>query len=338
MSNRAPQGGSKRSGFVDLQVNGFLGLSFTSAELTVEMVRKVTAELLRRGTVAYCPTICTTDLKSYEAALAVLARAMREPDLRGHLLGIHMEGPFFAPPSRGAHPLACLRAPETGLFDRWQTLAGGNIRILTMAPELDGAAELIRHVSRQGVIVSLGHHMADDAAISRAVGAGAKLCTHVGNGISQMLPRHPNPIWSQLGNDALVNTFITDGHHLPAEFIRVALRAKTVARFIVVSDSAALAGLPPGRYADGDDEVTIEPGGRIAMSNGWSLAGSSACMLDCMNHLGTLGMLDEQDLWRVGHDNPLRLLGNPEIGELPAGALRAETRGACVRFSLPGAP
>ncbi len=334
MSNRSRQGENDSAGFVDLQVNGFLGIGFTSVDLTVEKVRKVTEELLRRGTAAYCPTICTTDQKSYEAALPVLARAMREPDLRGHLPGIHMEGPFFAPPSRGIHPLALLREPDTSLFDRWQELAEGNIRILTMAPELDGAEAFIRHVAERGVIVSLGHHMADNAAIQRAVAAGAKLCTHVGNGIAQMLPRHPNPIWSQLGNDALTNSFITDGHHLPDEFIRVALRAKTVERFVVVSDSVALAGMPPGRYGEGDGQVTIEPSGRIAMSNGWSLAGSSACMLDCMNHLGALGMLDEDDLWRVGHDNPLRLLGNPEIGALPGGPLRVATADAGVRFSL----
>lgn len=323
------------AGFIDLQVNGFLGISFTSSQLTVDGVRRVTQELLNRGTVAYCPTICTADLPLYEANIPVLLQAMQEPDLRGHLLGIHLEGPFFTPASRGAHPEHLLRPPDIALFDRWQALAEGNIRILTLAPELEGAEALIRHVSRQGTLVSLGHHLADDATIERAVRAGATCCTHVGNGISQMQPRHPNPIWSQLSRDDLVNMFITDGHHLPDEVIRVALRAKTVERFIVVSDSASLAGLPPGTYSDGDDGVVIEPSGRIVMANGWSLAGSSAAMIDCMNHLGALGLLSEADLWRVAAENPLRLLGNPAVGELPAGPVRVENDNGRVRFAMP---
>ena len=335
MKKMTPPSGNTHAGFIDLQVNGFLGISFTSSNLTVDAVRRVTQELLSRGTVAYCPTICTAAPAVYEAAIPVLLQAMREPDLRGHLLGIHLEGPFFTPASRGAHPERLLRRPDPALFDRWQTLAEGNVRILTLAPELEGAEALIRHVSRQGTLVSLGHHLADDATIERAVKAGATCCTHVGNGISQMQPRHPNPIWTQLSRDDLVNMFITDGHHLPDEFIRVAWRAKTVDRFIVVSDSASLAGLPPGKYSDDDDGVVIEPSGRIVMANGWSLAGSSAAMIDCMNHLGALGLLSEADLLRVGRGNPLRLIGNPAVGDLPAGPVRVENDNGRIKFSMP---
>jgi len=127
-------------------------------------------------------------------------------------------------------------------------LAEGTIRLLTLTPELDGAPALIRRAVGLGIRVGLGHHMADAVAIDRAVDAGATFCTHLGNGIPNTLPRHPNPIWAQLADDRLTATFITDGHHLPPEFIRVALRAKGIGRFVVTSDASPLAGLPPGCY------------------------------------------------------------------------------------------
>lgn len=328
MSARTP------TGFIDLQVNGYLGRGFTGRGLTIDDVRHVTTELLRRGTIAYCPTICTTELAAYDENLPVLAKAMAESDLRGHVLGVHLEGPFLSPVSRGAHPEKYLRLPDIRLFDRWMKLAKGRIAILTLAPELDGAEALIRHAANEGVLVALGHNMTDDTSLERAVEAGAGLCTHLGNGIPQMIPRHPNPIISQLTNDEIPASFITDGHHLPKSFIRLALRAKPLDKFIVISDSVNEAGMPPGRYGTGDDEVIVEENGRIVLANGWSLAGSSACMLDCMNYLGDMGILDEKALWRTGYNNPLKLLGSPAIAKNPCGTVKAQTRNGKVQFTM----
>ena len=323
------------SGFVDLQVNGYRGIDFSAPGLTLDAVRHVTRQLLGAGTVAYCPTLVTADPAVYVANLPVLAQALREPDLGPHLLGIHMEGPFLAPAARGAHPERWLRDPDGSLFARWQELAAGQIRILTVAPELPGAEALIRQAAAQGVLVSLGHHMADEAAIAAAVQAGARASTHLGNGIPGLLPRHPNPIWTQLACDGLIGMFIADGHHLPATFVRAALRAKTVDRFVVVSDAAAIAGLAPGEYDYMDARVTIEPSGRIVRKDGWSLAGSSATMLDCINWLGALGCLTEAQLWRVGRDNALQLLGASmaESALRKAPTLRIRREGTRVAFA-----
>ena len=296
-------------GFVDLQVNGFLGINFTGESLSVEDVRKVTRELLARGTAAYCPTIITAPSEIFEANLPVLAAAMEEPDLKSHLLGIHLEGPFFASESKGGHPEECLRSPNIELFDHWQDLSRGHIRILTIAPELSGAEALVRHAAEQGVIVSLGHHMADASSVKRAVNAGARSCTHLGNGIANRLPRHPNPIWSQLAHDELTAMIITDGHHLPPEFITTVFKVKTVERTVIVSDAACIAGLPPGDYSFSGASVIMDPSGRISLKDGSSLAGSSATMLDCMNHLASFNLLTEEDLWKVGRDNALKLIG-----------------------------
>ncbi|MDA0991276.1 MAG: amidohydrolase family protein [Verrucomicrobia bacterium] len=300
------------SGFVDLQVNGFLGIDFSAEGLTVDAVRTVTRELVRRGTAAFCPTIITAPPAWLEENLPILARACREPDLEPHLLGIHLEGPFFAAASRGAHQAEWLREPDVALFDRWQTLAEGRIRILTLAPELPGADLLIEHASKAGVVVSLGHHLADDASITRAAQAGARASTHLGNGIPNMLPRHPNPIWAQLACDELLAMIIPDGHHIPESFIRTVLKTKGVSNTIVVSDVSPVAGQPPGDYVFAGNPVVIEPSGRIAVKDRDSLAGSSATMLDCMNIMAGLGCLSEADLWSLGRDNPLQLLGIPD--------------------------
>jgi len=297
------------SGFIDLQVNGYAGACFTKAGLTLDVVRSVTDALLERGTAAYCPTICTTSPEVFRANLNVLATAFKDDRLRRHLLGIHVEGPFFTPESRGAHPLEHLRTPDADLVRTWQDWADGHIRLLTMAPELEGAEDAIRAATELDICVSLGHHLGSVEAITRAVDAGARASTHLGNGIANSLPRHPNPLWTQLAEDRLTGMFITDGHHIPPEFIKAALRTKGVERFVVVSDVSTLAGLPPGVYQwlGGDCRVCAD--GRILTAKGDCLAGSSSTMRECMHYLESLDLLTDMELRRVSVDNPLALIG-----------------------------
>ncbi|MBI2441481.1 MAG: N-acetylglucosamine-6-phosphate deacetylase [Lentisphaerae bacterium] len=301
----------KHIGFIDLQINGFKGVDFSAPDLSLEQVRFVTQELLKAGTVAYCPTVVTGVPDNIRHSLATLAQARHDPELKPHLMGIHMEGPFISPVegARGAHPPDYILKPDVATFQRFQEWAEGQIILLTLAPEVPGAQALIRYASRSGIIVALGHHHAEDNLLAEAVENGAEVCTHLGNGLPILINRHQNPLWWQLTCDELHATFITDGHHLPADFIKVALRCKNVARFIVVSDATHLAGLPPGDYDFHGQQVTLAPNGRIAFRDTPYLAGSSATMLDCMNHLAALKLLTEVELRKVGFANPLRLLG-----------------------------
>jgi N-acetylglucosamine-6-phosphate deacetylase len=216
----------------------------------------------------------TSELARYEENLQVLAAAMEDPELGPHLLGVHLEGPFLSPEAKGAHPAQLLRKPDEQLLEHWLELAKGRIALLTVAPELDGAEGLIRYAVTQGVGVLLGHHLSDRASIQRAVLAGARGATHLGNGIPNQLPRHPNPIWSQLAEAQLSALLITDGHHLPEEFIRVVLSAKGLEHCIVTSDAAPIAGLPPGRYSWMGSDIVSAPGGRIGIANSPVLAGN----------------------------------------------------------------
>lgn len=310
-----------RHGFIDIQLNGFKGISFSAPDLTLDQVRMATRELAKAGTAAYCPTVVTSSLDNFKHSLQVLAAAMRDPELKAHLLGIHMEGPFISPVegARGAHPPEHIIKPDVDTFKHFQEWAEGNVILLTLAPEVAGAMALIRYASENGTVVSIGHHLAEDDTMAAAVQAGARVCTHLGNGMPNMINRHQNPLWWQLGCDDLTGIFITDSHHLPADFIKVALRAKTVRRFVVVSDAAHLAGLPPGDYEFQGNKAVLAPNGRIGFKDTPYLAGSSATMLQCMNYLASLKLLSETDLWKVGYDNPLRLFGR-RLNRHPADA------------------
>ncbi len=313
---------SALTGFIDLQVNGFLGTDFSAPGLTVDAVARVTGALRKRGTAAYCPTVITSDLAIYRENLPVLARAMEDPQMADSLLGIHLEGPFISPldGARGAHPKSATRLPDIDFYDRLREWANDRIALVTLAPELPGSEHLIHHIRRTGAQVSLGHHLASYPEIRTACDAGAEASTHFGNGIPNMLPRHPNPLWDQLAEDRLKLMLITDSHHVPETLIRSVVQARGAAKTLVVSDSAPIAGMPSGKYTTLGQDVILEPSGRLWNPVGNHLVGSSATILECMNVLAGIGILDEMELRTIGFDNPLRLIGkDPDAFEAGTG-------------------
>jgi N-acetylglucosamine-6-phosphate deacetylase len=232
----------------------------------------------------------------------------------------------------GAHLPQFVREPALALLDQFQAWAQGKVRLLTLAADVPGAEDLAGHAAGMGISVSLGHQMATAEDLARLARAGARALTHLGNGVPAVLPRHENPIWAGLANDDLTAMIIADGHHLPPAVLKVMIRAKGVERLIVVSDQASLAGMPPGPYRVAGNDVVLEPTGRLHIPSKGCLAGSSATMLMCMNHLASLGLLGLGDLEAVGFQNPLRLIG------LAPGAVRAEPQvaydAAGARFRL----
>lgn len=318
------------SGFVDLQVNGCRGIDFSALGLTAEHVRDAAAWLYERGTLAFCPTVITSSMEVYRHVLPLLAEAAAAPAAAvSRALGIHLEGPFISPEdgALGAHPREHTRLPSLSLFDELYTLARGQIALLTLAPELPGAVELIHHAVGMGVVVSIGHTLVGEGEIRAAVEAGASLSTHLGNGVPNLLHRHHNPLWPQIAEPRLGAMLITDGHHLPPAFIRAVLAAKGSDRVVVTSDSAPAAGLTPGDYAFFGTRARLEapaPGavcGRLRNLERDTLAGSAATMIDCMNYLAGLDCMDEAALWWVGRDNPLAML-KLSTEDLPDGPVR----------------
>jgi N-acetylglucosamine-6-phosphate deacetylase len=304
-----------RKGFVDLQVNGYLGVDFSSPALQMDDICRITEAMIGSGTVGYCATLITAPAEVYARNLPLIAKAMDVPGVRGHLLGIHLEGPFLSPEdgARGAHQACWMRHPDRDFFRALQDQALGAIKLLTLAPELEGAIDLIDYVRRNlDTSISLGHHLAGREIIRDAVAAGATLITHLGNGIPNLIHRHTNPVIHQLADEGLSAGLITDGHHIPEDFIRIVLRCKGAEGVFVVSDSAPIAGLQPGVYTNMGIRVRMTPSGRIEQLDAPYLAGSGFTLAQCMRFLRSLQILTDDQLWQVGYATPLSILGRTE--------------------------
>lgn len=304
-------------GFVDLHVNGFKGTDFSSPDLTEERFVFASKELIRRGTVAFLPTIITSSLQTYEKNLRLISRSMNHPDLQRHLLGIHLEGPFISPEdgARGAHNKKWVLKPDLNVLDLLFKWSDGKIKLLTIAAEMEGSEEVCMHASRLGITVSLGHQLAGEADLDRLVACGARSLTHLGNGLPAMLPRHVNPLWAGVAHDALTAMIIADGHHLPPSVLKTIIRTKGISRIIAVSDASPVSGLPPGRYNTLGNDVVLEESGLLRNPETGYMVGSSATMIDCMNYLLSLQIVNRDDLFEMGFYNPLRLINNnpPDI-------------------------
>jgi N-acetylglucosamine-6-phosphate deacetylase len=309
----APDDAWLSPGLVDLQVNGYGGLDFNAPDLRVEDVQRLVAMLARLGTTTFLPTLITASESQIVAALRIIAAARRQfPEVAHAVPGVHVEGPSISPQDgpRGAHPAEHVRPPDLAEFARWQAAGEGLVKLVTLAPELAGAPDYIRALAAKGIIVSLGHSAATPEQIAAAADAGARLSTHLGNGVAATLPRHPNLIWAQLADDRLTASFIADGHHLSAATFRAMLRAKGRDRAILVSDSVALAGRPPGRYRQpvgGDVEVTAD--GRIGVAGTPYLAGAGLPLAANLSRAMRMAQLTPQEAFPLATENPGRLLG-----------------------------
>ena len=273
-------------GLIDLQVNGYRGLDLNTDTLDVPTVSALTRELLAAGVTTFAPTLITASREQLLTRLSAIAKALElDPIAKACIPFVHVEGPNISPIEgyRGAHPLEHVRPPSIDEFDQWQKAGNNIIGLVTLSPHFANSTTYIATLVARGVRVSIGHTHATPEQIHEAVNAGASLSTHLGNGIATILARHSNPIWSQLAEDRLYASFISDGHHLPPEVLKAMLRAKSLERSILVSDSVALAGMPPGRYhATIGGEVELSADGRLGMAGTTILAGAALPLLDCI--------------------------------------------------------
>ena len=205
-------------------------------------------------------------------------------------------------------------------------LSGGIVGLVTLSPHFVESVEYITALVKQGVHVAIGHTHASPEQIERAIDAGASLSTHLGNGIAKNIPRHLNPIWSQLADDRLTATFIADGHHLPTDVLKVMLRAKGVGRSILVSDSVALAGMPAGAYnTPVGGRVDLLPDGRLCVSGSELLAGSTSSLAQCIGHVVRMTGMPLSDALAMATANPGRYANG-------RGRLATGSRADLVRF------
>ncbi|MGC9468062.1 MAG: N-acetylglucosamine-6-phosphate deacetylase [Anaerolineae bacterium] len=298
-------------GFVDLQVNGFVGVDFSSPELTQRELVGAWRELLSRGTCAFLPTIITSPVEVYRRNIPILVKAMRTDEFEGRVLGLHLEGPFISavPGAVGAHNPTYVQRANPDLLGQLLDWGEGAVRLLTVAAEIPAVDTVIHLARERDVTVSIGHSMFGAEDLARVRQAGAVALTHLGNGLPNQLPRHPNPIWDGLADDAFTAMIIADGHHLPASVVKTMIRAKGLGRLIVVSDASPVAGFPPGQYEVLGNQAILEPSGRLHNPEKQCLVGSAVTMVDCMNFLSSLDILEPDGLLAVGFGNALRLIG-----------------------------
>jgi N-acetylglucosamine-6-phosphate deacetylase len=308
--------------FFDLQINGCGGHSFNSGQLTLQAIRRVVATCRQHGIAALCPTLITNSFAELAEGFTVLQRAREgDPILARALPAFHLEGPWISAEDgpRGAHPRRHVRPPDLDEFRRLQDAAGGRIRLVTLAPEHDGALRFIESLSAEGVVVALGHTAAEGDCIRDAIRAGARLSTHLGNGAHAVLPRHPNYLWDQLAADELQASIICDGHHLPPSVVRCIVRAKTPARIILTCDTSSLAGLPPGRYSEWEQELEVRADGRIDVAGTPYLAGSGVFTEACVGKVIAFAGVTLPEAVEMAGNRPRELLGLESV-ELRAGA------------------
>ncbi len=280
-------------GWVDIQVNGFAGVDYNSPYTPYEEIARSIQVLYSTGVTRFYPTVITGSPDGMAGALANLRQAKELLPEGEAMDGFHVEGPHISPDDgpRGAHPRQWVRPPDIDEFRRWQEAAGGQIRLTTLAPEWPEAPRYIETVVREGVVVSIGHTNATAQQIADAVSAGASMSTHLGNGAHGVMRRHPNYIWEQMAEDRLMASFIVDGIHLGASFLKVALRAKTPQRSVLVTDASSPAGSAPGRYRLGEQEVDLTPDGKVVLAGQDRLAGSALRMDHGVNNLMQIGGL-----------------------------------------------
>jgi N-acetylglucosamine-6-phosphate deacetylase len=265
----------------DLQANGFAGVDFQRPGLPAAEMERAVAALRAHDTARILLTLITDTVEAMAAQLEHCERlAAGRPAVRAMLAGYHLEGPYLLPEPgyHGAHDPRKMKRPDCREFDRLWAASGGQVRLITLAPEWPGSAEFIRHVVAHGVRVAIGHSNADDRAIDEAVAAGLTLCTHVGNGTPMQLPRHDNIIQRLLARDELWAVFIPDGIHVPPGTLRNFVRAKPREKVLFTSDCMAAAAAAPGRYTLGKIEVEAGADGVVREPGRPNFAGSALTM------------------------------------------------------------
>ncbi len=294
--------------FVDLQVNGFAGIDYNSPVASIEEIDRSLGVIRRTGVASLLPTVITGDAGHMVGSLRNLRRAQQRASLGRMIAGFHVEGPHISPEDgpRGAHPLMHVRAPDFNEFLNWQEATDGNVRIVTLSPHWEGSPRYIEQVVAAGATVSIGHTHASSAQIADAVRAGATMSTHLGNAAHPTLPKTANYIWDQLADDRLTASFIADGIHVPAAFLRSALRAKSMARSVLVTDASSPAGAPPGRYKLGEQDVDLTVDGRVVMAGQDRLAGSALKLNEAVARVMREAGLSLEDALQLATTNPAR--------------------------------
>jgi N-acetylglucosamine-6-phosphate deacetylase len=298
-------------GFFDIHIHGGAGL---------DLMRTMPSELPRlgkflatHGVTGYFATTVAAPMDATCAALGRLADAIEagassttSDAVQARPLGIHLEGPFLSHKRRGVHPPENLVTPTVEIFDRLWQAARGQVKMLTIAPEIPGAMEVIAEAAKRKVCVSIGHSDAEMPVAKDAVKAGARHATHTFNAMRPLDHREPGIIGEVLSDDELSADIIVDGIHLAPEVVKLFLRAKGHERAVLITDAISATGMPDGRYQLGPIEVDVKDG---KCTSGGSLAGSVLTMDRAVRNVTQFSDWTLRDAVQAATLNPARAVG-----------------------------
>ena len=269
---------------------------------------------------AYLATTVTMPMDATLKSLAAMAGLIGRDIDGARPLGIHIEGPFLSPHKKGAHPARLLLTPSVELFDRMWQAAEGKIRLMTIAPELPNAEEVIAHATALGVRVSMGHSDADTAAARAGIRAGAVTATHTFNAMRQFDHRDPGLLGVVLTNDDLFAELICDGLHVHPIAVRIYWKSKGPERAMLITDAMTAAGMPDGNYKLGELDVRVVDGKCILDEN--TLAGSTLTLDRAVRNFAEFTGATIDDLSKLASRNPARMTGfEAEAGSLAIGRI-----------------
>ncbi len=303
--------------FFDVHIHGAAGHDLMEA--TPDAIEAVSRFLATRGTGSYLATTVTASLDATMCAVEGLARQIAQPAGEGMArpVGIHLEGPFLSHGKRGAQPAEHLLAPDIAIFDRLFDAAEGQVRLMTLAPELPGALELVAHATARGVRVSLGHSGATAEEARAAIEAGASSATHTFNAMRALDHREPGLLGTVLTSESLYAELICDGIHTAPEIVRLWWRAKGPERGILVTDAMSATGMPDGEYQLGGFAVQVANGRAMA---GGVLAGSVLTLDRALSNFITFTGATVESGLRLMTANPAAMTGlEDRVGSLAVG-------------------
>jgi N-acetylglucosamine-6-phosphate deacetylase len=309
-------------GLIDLHIHG--GAGHDVMEGSDESLAAIERSMTKHGVTSYCPTTVTAPVDATLRSLDALGKAVQRASsnngdgTRAEPLGVHFEGPFLSHAKRGVHPPTLLQPASRELFERMWQAAGGRVSVMTIAPEIEGAIDLIAEASRRGVCVSLGHSDAKLPEARAAIKAGARHATHTFNAMRPLDHRDPGLLGAVLTDRTVTADIIVDGIHVDPLMVDLFLRAKGVEGAVLITDAISATGMPDGTYTLGGFEVQVRDG-RCEFDG--RLAGSVLTLDRALRNTMKFAQINLQQAIRMATQNPANVLGIAKRkGNLSVGA------------------
>ncbi len=292
-------------GFIDVHSHGAVGVDVNAA--TAEELEKIGHFMATQGTTSW---LCSVLTDTKEQTLWCIDEFKKHKEMEGNganLLGIHLEGPFLAKEFKGAMPEHLLRDADVELLKEYQDAAEGNIRYLTVSPEIDGIVDAIPLIKELGIVVAIGHSGADYDTSMKAIENGAASCTHIFNAMKLLHQHFPAIMGAALESDIYCEA-ICDGRHLHPGVVRLLIKTKGIDRVVAITDSIMAAGLPDGNYKLGVNDVVVVDGDAKLASNGVR-AGSTLTTGQALKNIMAFTGRPLEEVLKLLTENPAKLIG-----------------------------